>query len=147
MADVTNKESRVPGVNQDTNFVKQEAHMVDAAGLGVTEVGTHDLFKMPAGVMVTGVRAAVITGSAPAGATVQFKALVNGSAVNLTPALSGALLGSGAVINAPVTSGGAYDIVGSGATIQMTVGTSALTAFKALVAVETIPVVEFLERG
>lgn len=148
MADVTNKETRVPGVNQDTNFVKQEAHIVDAAGLGVTAVGTHDLFKLPAGVMLTGLRIASLANAAgSSGATIQLKAAVNGSSVNLTSATALSALGSGAVINAPVSDANGYDVVGSGAIIQMTVGTAALTDFKALVIVEDIPVKDYLERG
>ena len=147
MADVTNKETRVPGVNQDTNFVKQEANMVDAAGLGVTAVGTHDLFKLPAGVMLTGFRAAVLDEAVGSGATIQFKAAMNGSSVNLTSATAVSALGSGATINVPVADANGYDAVGSGAIIQMAVGTSALTSFKALAITEYIPVKDYLERG
>lgn len=148
MADVTNKETKVPGVNQETHYIKREAHIIDAAGLGVTAVGTHDLFVLPRGGMITAVRAAMLgAGSGSSGATVQFKAQINGSSVALNSATAITALGSGAVINAPVSGVAAYDVVGSGAVIQLAVASAALTDFKALVVVESIPVADYLELG
>lgn len=147
MADVTNKETRVPGVNQDTNYIRQESHIIDAAGLGVTAVGTHELFVVPRGGMLANFRLAMIgAGSGSANATVKFQATVNSSAVELTSATAVTSFGSGACINTPVN-GAVCDLVGSGAVIQMVVGSAALVDFKALVIAESIPVEDFLTLG
>ena len=147
MADVTNKETRVPGVNQETHYIKREAHIIDAAGLGVTAVGTHELFIVPAGGMLTDFRVAMLgAGSGSANANVKFQATVNGSAVELTSGAAMTAYGSGACINAPVN-GAVRDFIGSGAVIQMVVASAALIDFKALVVVESIPVQDYLELG
>ena len=147
MADVTNKETRVPGVNQDTNYIRQEAHIIDAAGLGVTAVGTHELFVVPQGGMLTNFRVAMLgAGSGSANANVKFQATVNGSAVELTSGAAMAAYGSGACINIPVN-GAVRDLVGSGAVIQMVVASAALIDFKALVIAESIPVEDYLTLG
>lgn len=147
MADVTNMETKVPGVNQDTNYIRQEAHIIDAAGLGVTAVGTHELFVVPAGGMLVNFRVAMLgAGSGSANANVKFQATVNGSAVDLTSGAAMASFGSGACINAPVN-GAVRDLVGSGAVIQMVVASAALIDFKALVIAESIPVEDYLTLG
>lgn len=147
MANVTNKETRVPGVNQDTNYIRQESHIIDAAGLGVTAVGTHELFIVPAGGMLTNFRMAMLgAGSGSSGATVKFAATVNSSSVDLTSAIAVTSFGSGACINTAVN-GAVRDLIGSGAVIQMVVASAALIDFKALVIAEGIPVDDYLTLG
>lgn len=149
MADFTNIDFRENGVNQDTNFTKQYAFTIDAAAnSAMLATGTHDLAVIPAGEAVTAVKVFVLTGAASSGAaTVQFKLDFGGTAeaVNST-AGDIANLAAGDIAAMPVSGIKAFDTEAE-CVLQMAVGTAALTAFKFLLVVETVPVKEFITRG
>lgn len=149
MADITEFEMRVPGVNQDTHFQKQNAYLIDCEEhSGVLTVGTHDLVKLNKGDMLTKLRIVVLKSAASSGsATIQFKAKFNSTAENIhANAFAIANLCSGDVYDIPVSTIKGYDEEYP-PVIQMSVGTDALTAFKFLLIAETIPVHEFLNKG
>lgn len=142
MADITNKNITVPGVNSATNFVKQYAYLLDMTTFSeIAEVGTHDLAKLPAGEALVGLKAVVINKMTSGGAaTAQFK--VNGAAINSTAlALSG--LTDGLTHNFNVSGIAAY----GENTLQLTVGTAAFTGGKLLVVAETLPAEMFVTNG
>lgn len=142
MADITNKNILIPGVNSATNFVQEYAVELDLGAMAeIAATGTHDLLKLPAGVALVGLKAVVVDAVTSGGAgTVQFK--VNGSAVNST-ALSIAQLAKGMVHTMGVNGIAAY----GENTLQLTVGTAALTGGKVLLIVETLPVDMFVTAG
>lgn len=142
MADITNKNITVPGVNSATNFVKQYAYLLDMTTFSeIAEVGTHDLAKLPAGEALVGLKAVVIDKMTSGGAaTAQFK--VNGAVINSTAlALSG--LADGLTHNFNVSGIAAY----GKNTLQLTVGTAAFTGGKLLVVAETLPAEMFVTNG
>lgn len=142
MADITNKNIDVPGVNSNTNFLKQYAFELDFNTMSeIAATGTHDLKKLPAGEALVGFKVVVIEKAASGGAaTAQFK--VNGTAINSTAvALAG--LAAGFVHNLNVSGVAAY----GENTIQLTVGTAALTGGKLLCIAETIPGDMFITAG
>ena len=145
--DITAKDTRLNGILSDEIYIKQEAHVIDFAELGVNGTGTHDLFKLAPGDALVGLTVIVLTGFTSDGsATVQFKSKFNASAEALKDAIAKADLAAGDVykIAAPGVKG--YD--GSyGAVIQATVGTAALTAGKALIIASVVPAKQFLTRG
>lgn len=149
MADFTNIDFRVNGVNQDTNYKKQYAFCIDTAEYsGMQATGTHDIAVIPAGEAVTGLTIFVLTSAASSGsATVQFKLDFDGTAeaVNST-ALAIANLAAGDIADLSVNGIKAFDTAKE-CTLQFTVGTAALTAGKFLIVVDTIPVAEFINKG
>lgn len=142
MADITNKNIAVPGVNSATNFVRERAFLLDMDTTAeIAAVGTHDLVKLPAGEALTGLKVIVIAPATSGGAaTAQFK--VNGASVNST-ALALAGLGEGMVHCFGVSGVKAY----GENTLQLTVGTAAYTGGKLLVIAETIPAEMFVTNG
>lgn len=149
MADFTNVDFRVNGVNQDTNYKKQYAFCIDTAEYsGMQATGTHDIAVIPAGEAVVGLSVFVLTAAASSGAaTVQFKLDFNGTAeaVNST-AVAIANLAAGDIADLPVNGIKAFDTAKE-CTLQFTVGTAALTAFKFMLVIETVPVKEFITEG
>jgi hypothetical protein len=142
MADITNRNIDVPGVNSTTNFLKQYAFELDFNTLSeIAATGTHDLKKLPAGEALVGLKVVVIEAAASGGAaTAQFK--VNGSAINSTAvALAG--LAAGFVHNLNVSGVAAY----GENTIQLTVGGAAYTGGKLLCIAETLPAEMFVTAG
>jgi hypothetical protein len=142
MADITNKNIDVPGVNSTTNFLKQYAFELDFNTLSeIAATGTHDLKKLPAGEALVGLKVVVIEAAASGGAaTAQFK--VNGGAIN-TSAVALAGLAAGFVHNLNVSGVAAY----GENTIQLTVGGAAYTGGKLLVVAETLPADLFVTNG
>ena len=149
MADITNVNTRVPGVNTATNYVKQEAHAFDFANLAaIGEVGTHDIIKLPQGTALQCLRVFALEGATSSGAaTLQFKLSVGGTATAIN---------SSTIALAGLAKGMAHNIVASGikafdadsqAVIQITVGGAAYTGGKILVIAETIPAIDFVTAG
>lgn len=146
MADITNKNISVPGVNSWTTYVKQRSFLLSFANMSeIAAVGTHDLVDFEDGEALVGLRVIAIDGATSGGAaTAQFKWSVDGTSANInssTYALSG--LAAGMVQNAVVSGVKAY---GKG-TLQLTVGTAAFTGGKLLVIAETIPAKLFVTNG
>jgi hypothetical protein len=149
MADVTNLNLRVPGVNTATNYIKQQSYAIDFATItGIAEVGTHDLIKIKKGDAVQALRVVALDSATSGGAaTLQFKVAFNGSgaAVNSTAvALAG--LAAGSVQNMTVSGIKAFDAEADGV-LQITVGGAAYTGGKFLLIVETVPAVDFVTNG
>ena len=142
MADITNKNIFIPGVNSSTNFIQQYAAELDMNTMSeIAAAGTHDLVKLPPGEALVGLKVVVIEKATSGGAaTAQFK--VNGSAINTT-ALALAGLGEGFVHNFAVSGVAAY----GENTLQLTVGTAAYTGGKFLVIAETLPAEKFVTNG
>ena len=142
MADITNKNIAVAGVNSATNFIKQYAYMLDMNTMAdIASTGTHDLVKLPAGEALVGLKVVVIEKAASGGAaTAQFK--VNGSAINST-AIALAGLAEGFTHNLNVAGIAAY----GENTLQLTVGGAAYTGGKLLVIAETLPAEMFVTNG
>lgn len=147
--DVTASTIRQNGANQDTNYTKTDAYIIDASvAAGLLTVATHSLVKVPKGNMITGVKVVALdTATSGGAATLQFLAKVGAAAAEaLNSALALAAMAAGKVHNIPVSSVTAYS--GTDETvIQITVGTAAFTALKFMLFVEYIPVTEFLNRG
>lgn len=142
MADITNKNISVPGVNSNTSFLKQYAFLLDFGTFAeIAAVGTHDLVKLPAGEALMTLKVVVVDKVTSGGAaTAQFK--VNGAAVNSTAvALAG--LAAGYTHNLNVSGVAAY----GENTLQLTVGTAAYTGGKLLVVAETLPADLFVTNG
>jgi hypothetical protein len=141
MADITNKNIRVDGVNSATNFIKQYAYLLDMNQFAeISEVGTHDIVNLPPGEALLGVKVIVVDKMTSGGAaTLQFK--VNGSAVNST-ALGLAGLSDGFVHNLNVAGISAY----GENKLQLTVGTAAYTGGKLLIIAETLPAKQFVSN-
>ena len=149
MSDVTNKNFRIPGVNQDTNFIKQRSYCLNGAEVPeILATGTHDVIALPKGEALIGLRVIALENTASDGsATLQFKVAIGEAAENInTSAVGIASLSAGDVYDWPVNGVKGYDDT-SGAVIQLAVGSAALTAVKLLVIVETLPVVEFTKLG
>lgn len=142
MADITNKNITVPGVNSATNFIKQYALLLDMNTMSeIAETGTHDIFKFPEGEALMGLKVVVIEKAASGGAaTAQFK--VNGSAVNTT-AIALSALAEGFTHNLNAAGIAAY----GENTLQLTVGGAAYTGGKFLVVAETLPAEMFVTAG
>jgi hypothetical protein len=148
MADITNKNLQIPGVNSNTNYKIERAYLLNfGTNAEVAEVGTHDLQKIPAGEAVVGFKIVSVDTVTSGGAgTVQFK-LKNGTAVgNLnssTVALASLAQGMAHSINVNgINTYGENDNV-----LQLTVGTANLTGGKLLIIVETLPVKSFITNG
>ena len=147
--DVTNKNLRIPGVNQDTNFIKQRSYCLN--GIEVPEilaVGTHNVIALPRGEAITKIRIVALDATTSGGsATLQFKVAFGEVAENVgTSAVAIANLAAGDVYDFAVNGIKGYEAE-SGAVIQLSVGAAALTGMKLLVIVETIPVVDFTKQG
>lgn len=146
MADITAYDTRINGVNQDTDFVREEAHVIDFGLYSeIAEAGTHDLFVLPVGEAVIGIRVIGLE-SLDAG-TLQFL-LKHGDEEAVTvneTALTTAELAEGVVNELAVSGIKAYDGENT-CTVQATVG-SAITEGKILIIIETIPVLDFLTNG
>jgi hypothetical protein len=149
MADITNINLRVPGVNSATNYLRQRAYTVDFATLsGIAAVGTHDIIKLPKGEALQALRVVAIESAASGGAaTLQFKIAFNGTAANVnSTAVAVAGLAKGMVQNMPVTGIKAVDSEYEGV-LQMVVGSAAYTGGKFLLIVETLPAEAFVTNG
>ena len=149
MSDVTNKNVRVPGVNQDTSFIKQRSYCLNGAEAPeILATGTHNVIALPKGEAVTRVRVIALENTTSGGsATLQFKVAFGETAENInTSAVGISNLAAGDVYDLPVNGVKGYDEA-VGAVIQLAVGSAALTAVKLLVVVETLPVAEFTKLG
>jgi hypothetical protein len=142
MADITNKNIAVPGVNSATNYKVEHAYLLNLGTMAeIAKTGTHDLVKLPAGEALTGLKVIVIEPATSGGAaTAQFK--VSGAAVN-SSALALAGLAAGMVQNFNVSGIAAY----GEKVLQLTVGTADYTGGKLLVIAETIPAEMFVTAG
>lgn len=148
MADVTNKNLRLNGINQLTNFVEQNAYLLDFTEIGVTATGTHDLIDIPAGTAVVKLKLFAVEGVTSGGsATLQFKVHDGNTADNInSTALAIANLADGDVTEIVVN--GTKGIVSEkGGKLQLAIGTAALTGGKVVMVVETIPILKFLLNG
>lgn len=147
MADITGNETTVKGVNS-VNYVRYFAHRINGAEhSGILATGTHDLFKIPAGNLLTGIKAVALANTTSSGsATIQFKLKIGDAAEAIGSAVGKADIQAGDSINAAVTGIKAYsgddDLV-----VELVVGTAALTAVDLLVIAETVPVKEFITAG
>jgi len=149
-ADITSKDTSVKGVNSPTNYIRSEAHLIDGVeNPGILAADTHSLFVIPKGNAIVGLKVVALSDTTSAGsATVTFKVKVGTeTATAVGSAIAKANLAAGFVHNLAVAtlaygSGSSDDI-----TIQMTVGTAALTAAKLLVIVDTVPVEMFMTAG
>ena len=141
MADLTNKDFRLNGINQATKFVREDAYEVDVVELGAT-TGANDLVAIPAGNAVVGFKvigeASIVGGS---DSKVQLGVKAGTTTVNFGTA---AAVKAGDVLNVSVN-GAAYSA--DAQTVVLTVSGTALTAGKFIVVVESIPVGEFITRG
>lgn len=149
MADVTNKNFRIPGVNQDTNFIKQRSYCLNGAEVPeILATGTHDVIALPKGEALIGLRVIALENTASGGsATLQFKVAIGEAAENINASAIGiGNLAAGDVHALPVNAVKGYD-EDVGAVIQLSVGSAALTAVKLLIVVETLPVAEFTKLG
>ena len=147
-ADITTKDTLVKGVNSMNNYVRSEAHILDGVeNSGILAQDTHDLFVIPAGNALVGLKVIALSSTTSSGsATVQFKAKVGTeTATAVGSAIAKANLAAGFVQNLAVATLAYSDTAGT--TIEMTVGTAALTAVKLLVIAEYIPVHEFMTAG
>jgi hypothetical protein len=149
MADVTNLNFRVPGVNTATNYLKQESFVLDfVTASGIAEVGTHSWIKLKKGDALQTLRVIALDGATSSGsATLQFKLAFDGTAANINStafALAGLAKGitQNVVVNGIKTFDSEYEGV-----IQVTVGTAAFTGGKFLVIAETIPAEAFVTNG
>lgn len=142
MADITNKNISVPGVNSATNFIKQYAFELDMNTMSeIAATGTHDIAKLPDGEALVGLKIVVIEKATSGGAaTAQFK--VNGNAIHST-ALALAGLADGFTHNYNVSGIAAY----GENTLQLVVGAAAYTGGKLLVIAETLPAKMFVTAG
>ena len=150
MADITNKNFKIPGVNQDTNYIKQQSYMLDGGVASeILETGSHEVIALNKGEAITKLRVIAVKGGATSAgsATVQFKALFDetAEAINKT-AIPVADLAEGDVHEFPVNGIKGYDAE-KAAVIQFVVGGANLTGLKLLLIVETLPVEEFLKLG
>jgi hypothetical protein len=142
MADITNKNIQIPGVNSDTNYVQERAYMLNMnTNADIASVGTHKIVALPEGEALVGLKVIVVEGITSGGAaTVQFK--LNDAAIN-SSALALAGLATGYVHKLNVAG-----LKGYGAnTLQLTIGTAAITGGKIMVIAETIPVNMFITNG
>jgi hypothetical protein len=149
MADITNKNIRVPGVNQDTNFIKQRSYCLNGSETPeVMSSGTHSIIAIPKGEAVTKLRVVALANTASGGsATLQFKVAVGGTVENInSSAVAIVNFAAGDVHDFPVNSIKSYDEA-NGAVIQLVVGSASLTSVKLLLVVETLPVAEFTKLG
>jgi hypothetical protein len=149
MADITNQNIRVPGVNAAGTFVKQQSYVVDFATLsGIAGTGTHDIIKLDKGDAVVGVRVVALESAASSGAaTLQLKLAFHGSAANInSSAVALAGLAKGVVQNMPVSGIKSFDSEYEGV-IQLVVATAAYTAGKLLLIVDTVPAEAFVVNG
>ena len=150
MADITNYDTRINGVNQDTMFVREEAHLIDFEEHSeIMETGTHDLFMIPAGEAAIALRIVCIEDVASSGSATLKLHLKYGddsaSDVN-SSAIAKANLASGFVHYLPVSGIKGYksDVP---CKVQATVGGAALTGGKIVVIADTIPILDFLTNG
>ena len=148
-ADIKAKDTLVKGVNSMNNYIRSQAHLIDGTEHpGILDDDTHDLFTIPKGNMLTGLKLVALGATTSDGsATVQFKAKAgSGNAEAIHTAIAVADLAAGDVFACDVQKIKAYD-PDNDIIIQMAVGTADLTASKIFVIVEYVPVVEFLNAG
>lgn len=147
-ADITAKDTLVKGVNSMNQYTRYKAHLIDGTEhSGILASDTHDLFTIPKGNMLTGLKLVAKADTTSSGsATVQFKAKIGSTAEAIHTAIGKGDLATGDVFACDVQKIKAYD-PDNDIIIQMTVGTAALTALKLFVIVEYIPVDEFLNAG
>jgi len=152
-SDVTSLVPRLNGFYQPNTLVKSTVHILDlAVATSAKSADTHDLVKIPAGHAVVGVTIVSLTSFASSGAatmTIKVKAGTEtaaaiGSAVSLTNLAVGKVT---KLVPAGALSLKATNGVYAGSVLQMTVGTAAYTAGKAMIIVDTIPVADFLVNG
>ena len=149
MADFTNIDFRANGVNQDTNYKKQYAFLVNAAEYAeMLKVGTHDFTIIPAGEAITDLNVMALADAGSAGsATLQFKIAIDGTAeaINST-AIGLADLKAGDVHTATANKIKTFDKEKAGV-LQITVGGADFTDLNFMLVVSTIPVKEFTTNG
>ena len=146
--DVTNQVKRLNGVNVNTNHVRTDAYIIDAAeAAGLLTIETHSLAVVPAGYAVTGLKVVSLETATSTGAsTLQFK-LKHGSAAAEAIGSANALAAftSGDVLS--LAPAGILAYGDSAVVVQATVGAVAFTKLKFLLMVEMVPVLNFLTRG
>jgi hypothetical protein len=63
MADITNKNIQIPGVNSDTNYVQERAYMLNMnTNADIAAVGTHKIVALPEGEALVGLKVIVVEG-------------------------------------------------------------------------------------
>lgn len=149
MADLTNTDFRINGVNQDTSFIKQRSYLLDGTvNSGLLSTGTHSVIVLPKGEAVVKLRVVSLESATSSGAaTLQFKIGFDNvaEAVN-SNAIALAALAAGDVYDFPVNAIKGYDD-SKPPVVQLTVGTAAFTKLKLMVVVDTLPVTEFTTLG
>lgn len=145
-ATVYETEKKAAGLQH--NLKEQRAHLIDTGKtelLDLRTVGTHNIIKIPKGKMLTGGHMVILTAAASAGAaTAQLKV----GAVALTSAIAKADLTANKVIPLVVpAAGGDVYAVDADKTIDLVVGTAALTALKVLVFPEFMDINTTMTRG
>ncbi len=148
MADVSSQLARLNGTNAPTNYIQQDAYLVDLAVLtALLPIGTHTLFKLPKGAMLTGIKLLSISAVTSGGsATLALKANVGGTAGGVGSSIAVADLAAGNVNCLSPSAIKAYSATEE-IEIQVTVATAALTGGKLMVVAEYIPAASFQERG
>lgn len=145
-ATVYETEKKAAGLQH--NLKEQRAHLIDTGKtelLDLRTVGTHNIIKIPKGKMLTGGHMVILTAAASAGAaTAQLKV----GAVALTSAIAKADLTANKVVPLVVPAAGG-DVYAADAdkTIDLVVGTAALTALKVLVFPEFMDINTTMTRG
>jgi hypothetical protein len=146
MADITNKNIQIPGVNSSTNYVQQRAYILNFnTAADITAVDTHAIVSIPAGEALTGLKVIVVEDITSSGsATVQFK--LSGTAINSTAiSLTNLKKGYATAFNAANIKNNIDDETAN--ILQLTVGSAAITGGKIMVIAETIPVDSFINAG
>jgi len=147
--DITASVVRLKGTNSQTNYKQMDAYIIDAAeNAGLLTVATHELVTIPAGRVLTGIKAILIGAATSDGsATAQFKYKVGSEtaeAINGT-AYAVAAMTAGKVYNLPLQAVSAYSATET-ANIELVVAVAAFTALKFALFVETIPLDSFLTK-
>lgn len=147
MADITGKDISVKGVNS-VNYVRSFAFRADGKeNSEILGTGTHDLFKIPGGHYLTGLKVVSLGATTSSGsATVQFKVKIGTDSEAVADATGKTDLQAGDSLILPVTGIKSYSGEGD-LTIQLVVGTADLTVLDLLIIAETIPVTEFITAG
>lgn len=141
MADYTNKNFRLNGVNQDGNYEKPSLFRIDLAEIGATTAGEAALVDIPAGEAVVG--AALVGEIALAGTSAALTFGVKAGTATVAFGSSVSSLGVGEY--KPLTVSGVTYSDDPQKIVVTVAGT--VTAGKFLLYVKTLPVKEFTTRG
>ena len=147
MSDVSNKVTRLNGVNTDTNNVQHDAYVIDTNALGITSAGSYTVAVIPAGNVVRGGTMVALSSITPGGTVVIQAKPVSGAAVILHSQASAAVISAG-YAKSFVNSGGVCYVDGQPTNIDVVVGTSAITSGgKLFLDIESVPVGKYLTNG